>query len=104
LGQTKIIISFLLFLSEVVIDYAAYSSRNAIIRANSPIASVRANPKIVYENNCGLNEGFLEVELIKAANTSPIPTPAPASPIVANPDPIILAAANIFLFLPIQSI
>jgi len=91
-------------LSEVVNYYAAYSSRNAIIKANSPIASVRANPKIVYWNNCGLNEGFLEVELIKAANTSPIPTPAPASPIVANPDPMILAAANIFFILLIQSI
>jgi hypothetical protein len=37
------------------------------------------------------------VELIKAAKTKPIPTPAPASPIVANPAPIILAEANIFV-------
>ena len=32
-----------------------YSSKNDIIRANNPVASERANPRIAYENNCGRN-------------------------------------------------
>lgn len=32
--------------------YRANSSRNAIIRANRPVASARANPRIAYENSC----------------------------------------------------
>ena len=31
--------------------YRANSSRNAIIRANRPVASARANPRIAYENS-----------------------------------------------------
>lgn len=32
--------------------YRANSSRNAIIRANRPVASASANPRIAYENSC----------------------------------------------------
>jgi len=35
----------------------------------------------VKPNNCCLNDGFLANELINAANTIPIPAPAPANPI-----------------------
>jgi hypothetical protein len=31
--------------------YATYNSRKAIIKANRPVASANANPKIAYENN-----------------------------------------------------
>ena len=31
-----------------------YNSKKAIIKANNPVASERANPKIAYENNCQL--------------------------------------------------
>ena len=66
--------------------------KNPTIRANSPVASANANPRIEYENSCPLNEGFLETALIRAAKTIPIPTPAPHSPIEASPAPINLAA------------
>jgi hypothetical protein len=29
-----------------------YSTRNETIRANSPVASARANPRIAYVNSC----------------------------------------------------
>ncbi len=47
--------------------------RNAIIRANKPIASVSAKPKIVNPNNCCLKDGFRAKEFTKAAKTIPIP-------------------------------
>ena len=73
------------------INYTAYNNKNAIIRLKSPRASVKANPKIAYEKRSDLIEGFLLVELIKAANTIPTPIPAPANPIVVSPAPIIFA-------------
>jgi len=76
--------------------YYEYNNKNAIIKANRPVASDSANPKIAYANNCGLRAGFLEVAVIKPENTIPIPTPAPANPIVAKPAPMYFAAANIF--------
>ena len=39
-------------------------------------------------------EGFLEVPIIKAANTAPIPIPGPARASVAIPAPISLEADN----------
>lgn len=33
-------------------------------------------------------EGFLEIPNTKEPNTEPIPTPAPAKPMVANPAPM----------------
>ena len=74
--------------------YTAKSTKKAIISANNAIASVNAKPKIAILNISSLREGFLEIPITKAPNTVPIPTPAPASPIVANPAPIHLAACN----------
>lgn len=67
---------------------------NAIIKANKAIASVNANPIIAILNNSSFNDGFLEIPKTKALNILPIPIPAPASPIVAKPAPIHLAACN----------
>lgn len=58
------------------------------------MASVKANPKIAILNNSSFSDGFLEIPRTKAPNTVPIPTPAPANPIVANPAPMYLAACN----------
>ena len=73
--------------------YATYNNRNAIIKANNPVASANANPKIAYENSCPLNDGFLDTPIIRAPNTTPIPIPIPApiKPVVAKPVPIIFA-------------
>ena len=76
--------------------YATYNSKKAIIKANNPVASAKANPKIAYENNCPLNEGFLDTPIINAPKTTPIPTPAPINPVVAKPVPIIFAACIIY--------
>ena len=59
------------------------------------MASVNANPKIAYPNNCLVNEGFRATELIKEPKTIPIPAPAPAKAIVAQPAPINFAPSNI---------
>ncbi|KAH3680581.1 hypothetical protein WICPIJ_008226, partial (mitochondrion) [Wickerhamomyces pijperi] len=59
---------------------------------NNPVASDKAIPKIEYENNVSFNDGFLETPLINAANTIPIPIPAPINPIVEIPAPIYFAA------------
>jgi len=55
--------------------------------ANNAIASANANPKIVYENNVFSKSGERAIEIINDPNTNPIPTPAPATPIVADPAP-----------------
>lgn len=70
--------------------------KNAIIRANNAMASVRANPKIAYPNNCFANDGFRATEWIKELKTLPIPTAAPANAIVAAPAPINLAPSNTY--------
>jgi hypothetical protein len=31
--------------------YDTYNNKKAIIKANNPVASEKANPKIAYENN-----------------------------------------------------
>ena len=69
--------------------------KNAIIRANKAIASDNAKPKMLYANNCCFNEGFRAYPVISDPNTVPIPIPDPATPIVANPAPINLAASCI---------
>ena len=56
------------------------------------MASVRANPKIRDENNSPFKEGFLAKAFKYAPKTTPIPTPAPATPTVAIPAEINLAA------------
>jgi hypothetical protein len=63
----------------------------AIIKANKPMASVKAKPKIAILNNSLLREGFLEMALIREANMRPTPIAAPARAIVAKPAPINLA-------------
>src|SRR6185437_14060587 len=91
----KIKLFSLIFCVFIVLYYATYNNKKAIINANNPVASAKAKPKIAYENNCPLNEGFLDTPIIKAPNTTPIPTPAPIKPVVAKPVPIILAACII---------
>ena len=73
------------------------SSKKAIIRAKRPVASgfEKAKPKIAYENNLPLKDGFLETPNIKDPNMTPIPIPAPINPVVAKPVPITLAACII---------
>jgi hypothetical protein len=61
---------------------------NAIIKANSAMASESAKPKIVYENNCRSIIGFFESDIMNEPKTNPIPIPAPVTPIVAHPEPI----------------
>ena len=62
--------------------------------ANKAIASVKANPKMAYPNSCLVSDGFLATELISDPKTMPIPAPAPARAIVAQPAPISLAPSN----------
>merc|ERR1712013_249315 len=57
------------------------------------MASDKANPRMAYENSCGFNEGFLAYPMIKLPKTVPIPAPDPATPTVAAPAPMNLAAA-----------
>ncbi len=75
-------------------NYSANNSKNTIINANKAIASVNANPRIAILNNSSFNEGFRAIPKTKAPKTVPIPTPVPASPIVARPAPMYLAACN----------
>ncbi|HND45968.1 MAG TPA: hypothetical protein PLC61_06160, partial [Chitinophagales bacterium] len=45
------------------LPYKTYTNRikNAIIKANRAIASVKANPKIAYLNISSFNDGFLAI-------------------------------------------
>lgn len=70
------------------------SIRNAIIRANKAIASVRAKPRMANLNKSSFNVGFLDTPSIKAANIKPIPIPAPARPNVDIPAPIFCEACS----------
>ena len=74
--------------------YKANKIKKAIINENKAIASVKAKPKIASLNNSPCNDGFLDTPITKAPKTVPIPTPAPANPIVANPAPKNLADCN----------
>ena len=78
----------------VFLVYTAKSNKKTIISTNNAIASVSAKPKIAILNISSLREGFREIPRTKAPKTTPIPTPAPASPIVAAPAPTYLAACN----------
>jgi len=74
--------------------YKAKSIKNAVINEKRAIASVKANPKMAILNKSSLIDGFLETLDSNALNTFPIPTPAPARPIVDIPAPINLALSD----------
>lgn len=90
-----IYISIITYLYNILINNYEYRTRNETIRANSPVASARANPRIAYVNNCPRTPGFRAVEEINDENTEPIPIPAPVRPIAARPAPMYFAACNI---------
>lgn len=66
--------------------------RKAIIKQKRPMASDKANPRMVKEKSCCFNDGFLAKPITKLPNTVPIPAPEPATPTVAAPAPMYLAA------------
>merc|ERR1719318_1039979 len=72
----------------------ANSRRKAIIKQNRPMASDRANPRMAYEKSCCLREGFLAYPMMRDPKTDPIPAPDPATPTVAAPAPMNLAAES----------
>lgn len=74
------------------------------MREKRPVASANANPRIAYENNCPRREGFLATPKINAPKTTPIPTPAPISPVVASPVPMIFEACIIIILCHIEKI
>ena len=85
----------LIFDSAVKLQYyTANNNKNTIINAKRAMASVKAKPKIATLNISSFSDGFLEIPRTKAPKTVPIPTPAPAKPIVANPAPTNFAACN----------
>merc|ERR1719151_143851 len=61
------------------------------------MASERANPRMAYENSCCLSEGFLAYPMMSEPKTDPIPAPEPATPTVAAPAPMNLAALSMSL-------
>lgn len=70
--------------------YNYYENRikKDIIKANRPVASAKANPKIANGNTVDLIPGFLATDDIKLPKIVPIPIPAPISPEAPNPAPI----------------
>jgi len=84
-------------LIRLYIDHNANKIRKATIRQKSPIASERAKPRIAYENSCCFKLGFLAYPMMRLPNTVPIPAPDPATPTVAAPAPINLAAESMSL-------
>lgn len=77
------------------LDQNAYRKIYAIIRANSPIASVRAKPRIALLNSSLRSAGLRDTPVIREPNRIPIPIEAPPRAIQARPAPINLAAINI---------
>ena len=49
---------------------------------------------MAYEKSCCLSEGFLAYPMMRDPKTDPIPAPDPATPTVAAPAPINLAAES----------
>ena len=69
--------------------------KNANIKANKAIASVKANPKIAILNKSSFKFGLRAIPKIKEPKITPIPSPAPVNPNVAKPAPIFCAAKTI---------
>lgn len=69
--------------------------RNALLSAKSAIASVRANPRIARRKSSSFSLGLRETPTTREEKISPIPTPTPASALVARPAPISFAATTI---------
>src|SRR5438045_4315921 len=63
-------------------------------RPKRPVASASAKPRNAKGCTWLCEAGLRATELIRAANTLPMPTPAPTSAMQARPAPIILAAAR----------
>jgi len=79
-----------------LLHYTTYNNKKAIIKANNPVGSEKANHNIAYVNNCPLKEVFLTMSNISAPNTTLIPIPTPIKPVIVSPVLIILAAYVIF--------
>merc|ERR1719167_1820173 len=58
------------------------------------MASERAKPRMAKENSCCFREGFLAYPMMREPKTEPIPAPDPATPTVAAPAPMNLAAES----------
>jgi hypothetical protein len=65
------------------------------MRAKRPVASAKAKPKTAYWKSWPRSDGLRATPWIKAPNTVPIPTPAPARPMVAIPVMKLLARARV---------
>ena len=61
------------------------------------MASERANPRMAYEKSCCLREGLRAYPMMSDPKTDPIPAPDPATPTVAAPAPMNLAAESMSL-------
>ena len=61
------------------------------------MASERANPRMAYEKSCCLREGLRAYPIMRDPKTDPIPAPDPATPTVAAPAPMNLAAESMSL-------
>lgn len=59
----------------------------ATMRSNRPIASTKAKPRMAYEKSCPRMLGLRATAVRRAANTMPIPMPAPPRPMAAEPMP-----------------
>lgn len=72
-------------------SFATYNTNKinkTINSANNAIASQRAKPIIVIRKSSSRIRGLRANATTKAPKTTPIPTPDPATPIVAIPAPI----------------
>jgi len=72
--------------------------RKATIKQKRPIASDKAKPRMAYEKSCCFRDGFLAYPMIRLPKTVPIPAPDPATPTVAAPAPMNLAAESMSFF------
>lgn len=69
------------------------------MKANNPIASVKANDNIDKPNNVDCKLGFLAVPFINALNTIPAPIAAPPNAIVDIPAAINFNPSILLIFI-----